>query len=232
MLKPFHVFIYVKKISILLVVLFLGNIELFSQNHSIRLHFGYLCSNIVTSDNIYTERVDNKDILFGAGYEFHYKRVLSPQIILNYSRIGFDDYYIFTDENGKEYKREVWPYNFDYLTLLIGNKLQFGEKIKGYLSVGVSPSILIKAYFCYPQEVADMLKVERKYNLKDKMNDFDFGVYSSIGADYSFSRFSLFLEFFVDRSLTTYTNDNYMGNLKLYNYYYSANLGIIYKLIK
>ncbi len=223
--------IEMKKIIILLIISVVVSFKLFSQTHNIRINTGYLFSNIAVSpNNIYNGRDGHNSLLYGIGYEYKIKKLLNPQISINYFKLGFDDKFTFTNDVGEKTKIIPIPHHFYYLSVLVGNRFEIGKTFKGYLNVGVSPSILLDAYFYYPQEIVSILNIDPQVNLKDNMNNFDMGIYSVVGAEYNFSRVSVFLEAFINRSLTTYTNDTYLKTFSIYNYYYSVNLGIAYKV--
>ena len=221
-----------KKKYLLLIILLIFNIRSFSQKHNIKVNLGLLHSNIITFDDFFVERKNNQKILYGIGYEYKIKKFLATQISVNYLKLGFNDYFVYTNENGVEYKRDIMPYNFNYVSFLIGANFAYGKKIEPYLSIGISPSFLISANYYYPDEIAKKIGIERKVNLKNKINNLEFGIYSNIGVKYNFSRLSFFLEALLYRSITTYTNKDYLPKYKFYNYYYAINSGIIYRINK
>jgi hypothetical protein len=218
-----------KKIFIALFLI--SSIPLFGQNHVIGLKGGINLTNVNSS--IFKDNNDNRTgFNCGLTYEYRLKNNIYIGIDLLYFQKGFTDDMIFTDDTGNPTgEKATFIYNYDYLSVPIKGGFLIGDKISGFVNLGVVPSILINAKTVEP--AIEGITNENTIDLTDQVTKFDFGGLIEIGGSYQFKeRFEIFSSFAYLQSFTTITNSDYFSGHKIKHYGMTMSIGLKYILNK
>ena len=218
-----------RKTITFLILLF--TIPVFGQNHFIGLKGGINWTNVI-SDNFLSNNDYRNGFVGGLTYEYDFKKKFHIGLDLVYSQKGFTNDIIFTDEYGNPTgEKATSEFNYDYLSFPIKGGLVLGNRISGFINLGLVPSLLIEAKTIEP--AIKGITGKKTYDVTDKVTKFDFGGLIEIGGSYKFKeRFFLFTSFAYQQSFTTITNEDYFSNGKAKHYGMTLSIGLKYALKK
>ena len=216
-----------KIITVLILIL---TIPVFGQNHFIGLKGGINWTNVI-SDNFLSDNNYRNGFTSGLTYEYQFKQRFHFGFDLVYSKKGFKNDIVFTDETGNPIgEKATSDFNYDYLSLPIKGGFSIGNNFAGFLNIGVIPSLLINAETIIP--TFDNIDGET-FDVTDLVTKFDLGGLIEIGGSYKLKeRFLLFTSFIYQQSFTTITNSDYFSNGKAKHYGMTLSIGIKYALKK
>ncbi|MCD4665411.1 MAG: PorT family protein, partial [Bacteroidales bacterium] len=164
----------------------------------------------------------------GLTYEYR----LNTHFILGadflYVQKGFTNDVTFIDINGNPLGDGTSKFHYDYLSLPIKGGYMIGDRISGFVNLGIVPSFLIDAKTIIPV-----------YNNEDIIDEpegvtkFDLAVLIEIGGSYKFKdRFLLFASLAYQHGTISITNSDYFANSKIAHYGMTLSMGLKYALKK
>ncbi|MBX3164766.1 MAG: PorT family protein [Bacteroidetes bacterium] len=234
-----------------LVVLVIGSLNVFGQNHFIGLKGGISMTNITENFFLYPPDY-RKGISTGLTYEYLFKKNFLVGTDLIYNQRGFTNDLVLTNNTGNPTgERYISIYNYDYLSLPIKTGFNIGNKFYGFMNIGVILSLLVHAKTIVPTiNIPASVTTETNSagtvtvisapvyiegyssDVTDRVNKFDFAGIAEIGGGYKFkSRYCLFASFAYQHSLTSITNDNYFtSRLKIRHNGMALHIGLKYAL--
>ena len=212
--------------NILLIVLILFSVNVFSQIHSIGIESGINLSN--QTGDVFNNSNYRLVIIEGFCYEFLFRNNYTLGMDMIYSQKGFIDKSTLNG-NAIEAQKDI-KFNYNYLSLPVKIGYTKGQKLIGFLKMGLCPSILLSA--------GPSIDIFDEYgnlmiNLKNDVSKFDLEGSVEIGAGYVFvNHIELFSSVSYYMGLTTFTNSEYLkdGNLRYYGF--SMVAGLKYRLGK
>lgn len=146
-----------------------------------------------------------------------------------YSQRGFTRDFILTARTGQVIGVSAAPHDFNYLSLPIKAGVTVGERLSGFVSLGVVPSILIEAKYTIPG--VDGFYQEETYSLIEEVPRFDLGGMFEVGGNYKLNeRLLLFTSLWYLQSFTNISSDNYFTDRTSRHYGISLSVGLKYAL--
>ena len=214
-----------RKIITVLIIVF--SIPVFGQNHVIGLMSGMNWTN-VNSSNFITNNENRTGFNGGLTYEYKLNNKYSLGMDLLYFQKGFASDIIFRDDTGNPTgEKATLVFNYDYLSFPIKGGFFIGNKISGFISLGLVPSILINAKTTEPK-IEGFIN-EKTTDVTDRVTKFDFGGLLEIGTNYKFGdKFLIFTSFAYQQSFTTITNADYFSDSKIKHYGMTISIGLKY----
>jgi hypothetical protein len=216
------------KKTVLILILVIITTLTYSQKQLVGINRGIVFSNISTDMDWVNDRTYKTDWSTNINYENFLSKNISIEIGINYTKKGFIDYFVWTDEYGNEIGKDEYTTSYEYLSIPIGAKYTIGNKLKGIGIIGISPAYLIKGTTIIPDyiEIYNHEKDITKYP-----NRFDLNAFIGIGISYEIlKRFEININGIFNHSLISMTNKDYFENNKIYNYFYNMNIGLKYYL--
>jgi hypothetical protein len=189
----------------------------------------------ISGSNVVNERTFRKGLNTGLTYDHFFTPNFSVGTGIIYNQRGYRTNIIFTDEIGNETgESATLTYNYDYITLPLKLTVQFGNSIYGFGSIGLSPSILVKAQYIEPRiEHNGNVIPAKTYDIQNSLNQFDIGAFVEIGGGYKFKgRYWLYTSFAYQHSISPFVNPEYNPASKLRHYGMTLNIGLKYNLTK
>lgn len=220
--------------NLFLFIFAITTLKAAAQNHVIGVKAGANWSDI-TSNNFFSQTDYRAGVTAGLTYEYILTRRFSVGADLIYDQRGFThDITVFGSLGIPFPEKGTIKYNYNYLSLPLKAGLNIGNKLYGFMNIGVVPSLLVKARATMPifnangertgSETFDATSIARK---------FDFAGLAEIGAGYKIgSRIRLYASFAYQRSFTTITNSEYFPGSKIKHYGMALALGLKYTLPK
>ena len=162
-------------------------------------------------------------------YEYQLKKHFTIGVDLLYSQKGFTNDIIFTDENGNPIgEKGRSDFNYDYLSFPLKGGFIIGNRISGFVNLGIVPSFLIDA-----KTIVPTFDGNETFDVTDIVTKFDFGGLIEIGGNCKFNhRLFLFTSFTYQHSFTTLTNSDYFADDKIKLYGMTLSIGLKYALKK
>ncbi len=218
-----------KIIITILTIVF--SIPVFGQNHFFGLKGGMSWTN-VNSTNFISNNDNRTGFNGGLTYEYHLNTKFNLGMDLLYVQKGFTNDIVFTDDTGNPTgEKATSEFNYDYLSFPIKGGLVIGDRISGFINLGLVPSVLIDAKTIEPAIEGIMDKTT--YDVTDKVTGFDLGGLIEIGGNYKLKeRFLIFTSVAFQHSFTGITNENYFSNGKARHYGMTLSIGLKYALKK
>jgi len=216
------------KKTVLISILVIITTLTYSQKQLVGINGGIVFSNISTDMDWANNRIFKTDWSSNINYERFVSKNISIEVGVNYTKKGYIDYFVWTDEYGNELGKDKYTNSYEYLSIPIEAKYTIGNKLKGMIIIGISPAYLIKATTIIPDyiEIYDHKKDITKYP-----NRFDLNTFTGIGISYRIlKRFEININGTFNHSLISMTNKDFFKNYKIYNYFYSVNIGLKYYL--
>jgi hypothetical protein len=216
--------------KIYLALLLLSTIPAFGQNQLIGLKGGVSFTNVFSEDFL-SENDFRNGFMTGLTYEHKLKNKFSIELEISYFQKGFRNDIIFTDVNGSPTgEKHTSVFNYDYLSLPIKGGYSIGNKISGFINLGIVPSFLVNARAEIP---AIGTLPEEKVNITDRVTSFDFGGLAEIGLSYKLQeQFLIFTSVSYQQSFLSITNDDYFKESKAMHYGMTIAIGVKYALKK
>jgi len=171
----------------------------------------------------------------GLSYEYFLKDNHSISVDFVINQRGFTNDIIFLDSQGNPTgQKSTVEFNYDYLSLPIKTGIYLGQKVSAFGNIGVVPSILVKAEtIVLSYEAGGIEYPGENYDVKERVNKFDFAGLIEIGANYkATNKLWLFSSLTYQYSFTTITNDDYFDDSKVKHYGLTLSFGLKYKLSK
>lgn len=211
--------------SILIVLIITFSTPVFGQSHFVGFRGGANWTK-VNSSNLANNADYRNGFSGGLTYEYLLNKRIKLGIDLLYAQKGFTNDIIFTDVNGLPTgERATTAFNYDYLSLPIKGGFVFGEKVSGFVNLGLVPSLLLGAKVIEP--AIDGIMEEKTHNMTGVTSTFDLGGMVEIGAAYKFQeKYILFTAFDFQHSFTT------INGFNGWHYGMTFSLGLKYALKK
>lgn len=210
----------------LLLLAFLTiSISVVGQNHFLGVKGGINWSDAVdkVADNYF-----KKGFSGGITYEYRLKKYFLFEADLVYSQSGFENDIMIVDENGQPvYGTGRLVFQFDYVSLPVKAGFIIGNKISGFIFLGIVPSINVSANVIPPDESIT-------FDVSDRITKFDLAGIIELGANFTLvNRLLLFTTLSYQRSITSFSNSEFFGDgvdARLYNI--TLSVGLKYALGK
>ena len=220
--------------KILLMILTGISMNVFGQVQLIGIQGGVNMTN-QSSPNIFKDSKFRTGIIGGLNYEFIFKSKYSLGADLLYSQKGFNDKMIFVDDNGNPTGiTSDLKYYYDYLSLPLKIGYSSGDKLKGFVKIGICPSVLLKAEMTTPKVNNNGNYIGNETtDATNNASKLDLGGLIELGAGYGLNNtLDLFSSITYNHSLTTFSNskNDYFSDAKMRHYGFSLAMGIKYKL--
>ena len=201
----------------------------YGQQQSIDIRGGIVFSN-KTSDDFLNDSEFRKGFLTGFNYEYHFSNNYSIGLGFIFNQRGFSISSEFTDVYGDPTGgQSESEFNYSYLNIPIKGGYSIGNKLKGYVNLGLSPNILIKAEHVFPSyEVNNMYFEKETYDVKNKVSDLSLSGLAELGACYKISDITLMTSIAYSHDITTFSNDDYFKNTNLRHIALSFSIGLKY----
>jgi hypothetical protein len=216
-----------KNLIAILTILF--SIPVFGQKQYLGLKGGMSWTNII-SDNFSDKNDSRNGFTGGLTYEYEFMKNFHLELDFLYAQKGFRNDIIFTDQFGQPTGEEYTThYDYDYLSLPIKGSFSIGNKLSGFINVGIVSSYLIKASIRTPG--LNLFGFDADSDDIDKVNRFDFSGIAEVGGSYKLKeRFLLFTSFSYQQSFTSITTENYFSNSDIRHYGMILSLGLKYAI--
>lgn len=207
--------------KIIIILILISTNPVFGQNHHIGLKGGCNLTNEYLNNDIRDKR-NRTGFNCGLTYEYQINNRFNFGLDLLYFQKGFEI-------NQNLTKKEYNSFNYDYLSIPVKGGFFIGDKVSGFVNIGIVPSILINAKVTGPS----LFYHEEKKSLDftDKVTKFDFGGLIEIGGNCKLGdKLLIFLSLSYQHSLTTVTNTYYVSNFKVKHYGITLSGGLKYIL--
>jgi len=222
------------KRKLILLSVFVISINVSGQLHYIGLQGGLTFSNISDDDFVENSKF-RKGITSGLNYEFQFSRNLLIGADLLYVQSGYLSDLIFMDEIGNVIREKaVVKDYYDYLSLPIKLGYEIGNKIKGFVRIGINTSILLKAQMIIPTFDDNFQETgEYKLDVTNDVRKLDLGGIIELGGRYELNeKFELISLIGYRHSFTTSTSSTYFESQVMKHYSFNISIGLKYKLNK
>ena len=215
--------------NILLIGLILFSINVFGQVHSIGVQGGLNLSNY-TSEIEFGDKKFKPGILSGFNYEYLYRSKYTLGADLLYSQQGFQDEVKFYNAQENVYRSSDLKFSYNYLSVPVKLGYTKGDHLKGFVKLGLCPSVLLKARTKVPKEDINLVGFE-DINAYDEVPKFDLGGLIELGAAYVLKNdLELFSSLTYRKSFTTISSDEHFKGADMKHYLFSLSVGLKYKL--
>ena len=213
--------------NLTLIMLLIFPLPVVGQNHFLGLKGGVNWTNATS-----TFLVDNNNrtgFSGGLTYEYRLKKHFIIGADLLYLQNGFTNDITFTDKNGNPIgEKGRSDFNYDYISFPLKGGFIMGNRIEGFVNLGIVPSILIDA-----KTVVPTFDGHETFNVTDRVTKFDFGGLIEIGGNFKFNdRLFLLTSLTYQHSFTTLTNPDYFADDKITLYGMTLSIGLKYALAK
>lgn len=214
------------KITALVLILF--SLPAIAQDHFIGIKTGANLTNVLKSD--FWSGTENR---FGINAGVTYEVMLNEKFTLGadfqYTQKGFRMTSTFTDEFGNAAGEPFTQrFNYDYVSIPLKAGFTFGDKLSGFVNLGVVPSMLLEARTISPP-IAQI--PQQIYLVTRSVTKFDLGGMLEIGANYSVNTdYVVFASAGFQQSAMSITNEHYYSNSKIWHYGLSLSVGCKYLL--
>lgn len=214
-----HNMINVKYLSLLILII--STIKVNGQNHLIGVIGGTNLTNIATNmtSSSLNESNYRKGLTAGITYMYLIRERFSIGADFIYNQRGYSSDIIFTDDYGNPTgEKHPLIYDYDYVSLPIKTGFNIGNKLYGFTTIGIIPSILVNAKMTEPTfEVNNnsdvILTGHQTIDISDFTRRFDLAGFAEIGGGYKFKDcFWLFTSFTYQHSFTTIENKQIRHN--------------------
>ncbi len=201
-----------------------------AQNHLAGVNLGLNLTD-VSADNFFDEHRPRVGFSGGLTYTFLFANRFSLGTGLNYSQRGFLLDMVFTDETGQRIgDKHAVRYQYDYLSLPLKGGVYFGNRLRGFVNLGVIPAFLAQAKTITPvfRQNGEATMV---FDVTSQVNRFDFAGLAEIGGAYVWKgRYWLLASLAYRHSLTSFTNSAYFANSEVWHRGLNLSVGVSYLL--
>lgn len=177
-------------------------------------------------------------------YEYVFPKHLLLETGLTHYASRFESVNVFISENAEQLSYSQSNHNYYYVGIPLKIGYTFGDRLSVALKAGIIPAYLVKGVREEPEETIPdnsdrrILKAlavedpsESKYPDSDYANKFSLAATAEFNFQYAFNKKShLFTSFGFMRSFTSVTNDRYLPEINIYNYGFTVNVGMKYRI--
>lgn len=212
----------------IIVVVLISSINAIGQNHFLGLKGGISWTNI-NSDNFLNDNKYRTGFSSGLTYNYRFAENFNIGAELLYDQKGFKNEIVFTDEEGNQIgEKGVSEFKYNYISFPIKVGFILGNRIAGFINLGIVPSFLINAETIIPTPDDNII-----IDNTDDVTKFDFAGLFEIGGTYKFNdRFLLLASIDYQGSFTTISNRDLFPNSNLKHYGMTLSFGLKYALQK
>jgi len=212
--------------------------DIFGQIHSIGIQAGVNLTNM-TDVSYFSARKYRTGMTTGLNYEFLFPNKHSIEADILYNQQGFKNKLnILNGYDMPTGKIDETKFYYDYLSLNIKVGYTFGHKFIGFVKIGVSPSLLLKAEKTYSTFDLDTnVTGNITVNIKEYVSKYDFGGLIELGAGYMMhDKIEIFTSLLYKNGLAKfsnsidYPNNHSWDNNKMRHYGFSISIGFNYKI--
>lgn len=209
----------------------------FAQTSSIGVRIGLNKTN-VSSSQYSDEPKSRNGFIGGVTYEYLFNKNFFIGAELNYNERGYATSYLFVNETTSSSVQYEGTHSYNYISLPIKSGFYFGNKVQGFGSIGVIPSILVDAKIVFPTNLdqSGQLSGMETRDVKDITNSFDLAAMVELGISYKIqNQYSIFSSATYQRSFTSFSSsDSYYPApyTEAFHKGLSFSLGVRYTLSK
>ena len=216
-----------KQLLILLFIITSSNI--YGQDYYIGVFTGYKNSNI--RSDIFENSNSRKSIEMGLSLERNHNKTLHSEIGLHYSQKGFVTDEQLTDLTGQPLgELAKTHFNYNYLSIPIKVGYNYGNRISGFINIGVSPSLLLNSKLKI-EAIEDIME-EVSVSTTESVSKFDIGGMVELGGKYQLSKsWYIFTSVELESSFISITNEDYFKEESIKHYGINLRLGLKYALL-
>lgn len=212
--------------TVILFILTLTITEVAGQTHLFGIKGGINWTNI-TSSNFPNGNDYRTGITSGLTYEYVSQKHLSVGADIIYNQRGFS--FTLLDNLGN--RTDSGPrakFNYNYLSIPFKTGLSYGRKLYTFVNVGVVPSFLIDAKTISPKfDASGIIIGSETIDVTSRVAKFDVAGLLEAGGGYKIAnKYSVFIAFAYQHSLTSITNSEYFANSKIRHNGYSITVGL------
>jgi len=210
--------------QILVPLLLLISYPIFAQNPLIGIKGG------VSWTNIFSKELGTDSYRTGCTFGITYEQQVSKGILIGtellYQQRGYETYLMFTDDFGNPLNSDNTKFNSNYIALPIKVGYTIGNKLSGFLNIGIVPSILTESKIILP----DIFYVN-SVDYKNQTKTFDLAGMTEIGGNYRISKLLLIsASFAFQYSFTSNIKTEYAEGATARHYGMNVCAGVKYAL--
>jgi hypothetical protein len=212
-----------KYFSLFLIVL---SVSLFGQNHFIGAKGGIAIVNV--SDALFNVPSMRTSFTGGFSYEYQMKNNFLIGSDLLYIEKGYSTDITMTNDEGITQGTAAINFHFNYISLPLKAGYTFGNKLSGFVYVGLVPALLTNAYYkgSDPNGILDDTGSFPKISAKEYTSKFELSALAEIGADYKISdSFLLTTAIASQYGITPVSNyENHENNMRNIGFFFTFGL--------
>lgn len=214
--------------KLFLLLLLAMSAPAFGQNHYMGLKSGLLVSNV--ESDIYKNTESRKGFIGGLTYEYKINRSFNLGVDLLYAQRGFRNNTTLVDGSGNVVdENSILKHDYNYFSIPIKGGFSIGEKIVGFVNIGLIPSFLINAQKTYPGIEGVMF--DTAFDVTDDYPRYSFEGLLEIGAAYKFeNNFLIFTSFDYQHGFTSFTQNEFSNTFDMFHRGMSISVGLRYAL--
>ena len=209
---------------------FLFAVPVSGQKHFVGLKGGLNLTKVF-GKNFEAEIFSKNGLVTGLTYQYDFNDNFHLGMDFIFSQKGFKSDIIFINEDGNAIGNgEPSSFIYNYIAFPVKGGFSFGNKLRGFVNIGIFPAFLIKAKTEIPTgENGEPITLD----YDDFATKNDFGGLMETGVTYKITnRFLLYVSLEYQQSLISITNDKYLPGAELKSYGVSASLGVKYSITK
>lgn len=201
------------------------------QHHVVGISGGVNRASTVTSKDFSIQSNPRNGVSAGLSYEYLAKQRYSAGVDLLYAQRGFTSDMVATSALGQATTHST-KFKYDYLSLPIKAGLHEGDKLYGFVNVGLAPSLLVHAKTVSPRFEIDNVVIEQEVvDVLNRIKKFDLAGLAEFGGGYKFkSTYWLFASLSYQRSFTSFTTPDYFSGNTMKHKAITLSVGVKYLL--
>lgn len=218
-----------KKLTTLFIIIFTCFVAdlVQAQLNSVGIIGGYANTGANKYENLHPKYEPEANFVAGlqTSFQLSKKWFLDAEIL--YRQNGFRIPFVGVNEESDA--------NFSYLAFPLRTSYKIGNKIQGFISVGLTPALLLDAHQVSPLiglGEEELIGTSIKIDLKDHTRNFDLSGLVAIGGRYNFGKWALSLEGRYNRSFLDFEQSPIKSDYKFYHRSWQVLLGVHYILGK
>jgi hypothetical protein len=214
---------------LLILVFIITTCNTYGQNYSIGVIAGYKNSN-VKSENFGNTK-SRKGIELGLSLEKNLGKKIFSEVGLLYSQKGFVLEGPFTDLTGQPTGLiSITHLNYNYISLPLKIGFNYGNKISGFINIGLAPSLLLNSN--HTTEAIEGIVEEVSGSTTESVSKFDIGGLIELGGKYKLSNWCfLFSSVELESSFISISNEEYFREESIKHYGINIKVGLKYALL-
>ncbi|MFD1550659.1 porin family protein [Putridiphycobacter roseus] len=166
--------------KIITVLTMMALIPCYGQNHFVGLKGGIGTTNI--NPSFLSDTENRIGFNYGLTYDYQLNKKFNIGVEFLYFQKGFSNEIIFTDALGKPTFSSSIKTNLDYFAMPLKGGFLFGNKITGFVNLGIIPALLLEAKSIIPA-TEGLTEESTSYDI-DYIRKVELGGLIEVGANY------------------------------------------------